>query len=156
MSNKKIKVCFISSSGGHLEQIKQLKDVAEKYEHYYVLPKNSSTIKFKEKKYLVGDFYRKRRLEFPFRFALTAIQQLIIFLKERPDVVITTGAGVVYPTCIFVHLMRKKLIYIESFARMKTLNVTGEKLYPYADLFVVQWKELLNIAPKAVYGGWIY
>ena len=39
---------------------------------------------------------------------------------------------------------------------MKSLNVTGRKLYPYADLFIVQWKELLKITPKATYGGWIY
>lgn len=153
---KKIKICFISSSGGHFEQIRQLNEVAQKYEHYYVLPSNSSTKKFNEKKYLVGDFYRKRKFEFLFRFIWTAIQQFYIFLKEQPDVIITTGAGVVYPTCMYAHFFGKKLIYIESFARMKSLNVTGRKLYPYADLFIVQWKELLKITPKATYGGWIY
>lgn len=150
------KVCFISSSGGHLEQIKQLKDVAEKYEHYYVLPRNDSTIAFKEKKCLVGDFYRKNRIQFIFRFTFTAVQQLVIFLKERPDVVITTGAGVVIPTCLYAHFFGKKLIYIESFARMKSLNRTAELLSRYSDLFIVQWEELLKIAPNAVYGGWIY
>ncbi|RHR28710.1 polysaccharide biosynthesis protein [Clostridium sp. AF19-22AC] len=153
---RKKKVCFISSSGGHLEQIKQLKEVAEKYTHYYVLPKNSSTEKFSEYKYLVGDFYRKNRVQFVFRFIYTAIQQLAIFIKERPDIVITTGAGVVIPTCIYAHLFRKKLVYIESFARMTDLNETAKLLYKYADLFIVQWEELLQYCPKAVYGGWIY
>lgn len=156
MNNKKIKVCFISSAGGHLEQIKQLKDVAARYEHYYVIPKNASTRRFAEKKYLIDGFSRKEKLKFPFRFAWTALQQLLIFFKERPDVVITTGAGVVFPTCMYAHWTGKKIIYIESFARIHSLNMTGKKLYPYADLFVVQWKELLNIVPKAVYGGWIY
>lgn len=150
------KVCFIASSGGHLEQIKQLTDVADKYTHYYVLPRNRSTEKFSSRKYLVGDFYRRNRIQFVFRFAYTALQQLMIFLKERPDVVITTGAGVVIPTCIYAHIFKKKLIYIESFARMKSLNQTAKILYKYADLFVVQWEELLQICPKAVYGGWIY
>lgn len=153
---KQKKVCFISSSGGHLEQIKQLKDVANKYEHYYVLPKNTSTIAFSEKKYLVGDFYRKNRMQFVFRFCYTAIQQLFIFIKEKPDVVITTGAGVVIPTCLYAHFFGKKLVYIESFARMKSLNKTAELLSKYADLFIVQWEDLLKIAPNAVYGGWIY
>lgn len=150
------RVCFISSSGGHLEQIKQLKEVAKKYDHYYVLPKNPSTEVFSEKKYLVGDFYRKNRVQFVFRFAITSIQQLAIFLKERPDVIITTGAGVVIPTCLYAHLFKKKLIYIESFARMKSLNKTAELLSRYSDLFVVQWEDLLKIVPNAVYGGWIY
>ena len=153
---KNKKVCFISSSGGHLEQIKQLKDVAAKYDHYYVLPKNNSTKKFTEKKYLVGDFYRKNRVSFCFRFMITSVQQLFIFIKERPDIVITTGAGVVIPTCLYAHFFRKKLIYIESFARMKSLNKTAELLHKYADLFVVQWEDLLNLVPDAVYGGWIY
>jgi len=153
---QKKKVCFISSSGGHLEQIKQLKHVATKYEHYYVLPKNPSTVMFDEKKYLVGDFYRKKRIQFVYRFIFTAIQQLLIFIKEKPDVVITTGAGVVIPTCLYAHFFKKKLIYIESFARMKTLNKTAKLLYKYSDLFVVQWEQLLNIVPNAVYGGWIY
>ncbi|EME5381309.1 PssD/Cps14F family polysaccharide biosynthesis glycosyltransferase [Enterococcus faecium] len=153
---KRKKVCFISSSGGHLEQLKQLKMVAERYNHYYVLPKNESTIKFKEKKYLVGDFYRKNRIQFLFRFAFTAAQQLIIFIKERPDVVITTGAGVVIPTCLYAHFFGKKLIYIESFARMKSLNKTAETLRRYTDLFIVQWEDLLEIVPEAVYGGWLY
>ena len=153
---KRKKICFISSSGGHLEQLKQLKLVAEKYDHYYVLPRNASTEKFKEKKYLVGDFYIKNRIQFLFRFAITAIQQLCIFIKERPDVVITTGAGVVIPTCLYAHFFGKKMIYIESFARMKSLNKTAELLSKYADLFIVQWEDLLKIAPNAVYGGWIY
>lgn len=153
---KEKKICFISSSGGHLEQIKQLKMVADKYEYYYVLPKNKSTIEFKEKKYLVRDFYRKNRVQFVFRFAYTAIQQLIVFLKERPDVVITTGAGVVIPTCLYAHFFGKKVIYIESFARMKSLNKTAQLLSKYSDMFIVQWEELLKIVPNAIYGGWIY
>lgn len=153
---KEKKICFISSSGGHLEQLKQLKLVADKYDHYYVLPRNASTEKFIERKYLVGDFYRKNRIQFLFRFGITAIQQFIIFLKERPDVVITTGAGVVIPTCLYAHFFGKKLIYIESFARMKSLNKTAELLNRYSDLFIVQWEDLLKIVPNAVYGGWIY
>ena len=97
MDRKNPKVCFIASAGGHLEQLKQLKEVAARYEHYYVIPKNPSTRKFSDRKYLIGDFYRSRKLEFPFKFAWTALQQLFIFLKERPDVVITTGAGVRSP-----------------------------------------------------------
>lgn len=154
---KNKKICFISSSGGHLEQMKQLKEVQLKYEHYWVLPKNESTEKFAERKYLVGDFYRKKkRLIFYLQFFWTSLQQFCIFVKERPDIVITAGAGVAFPTCLYAHYFGKKIIYIESFARIKTLNVTAEKIYPFADLFVVQWEELLKKAPKAIYGGWIY
>lgn len=150
------KICFIASSGGHLEQLMQLDNVISKYNHYFVLPKNKSTINFKDKKYLVGDFYRKNRIQFVFRFARTAIQQFFIFIKERPDVVITTGAGVVIPTCIYAHFFKKKVIYIESFARIHTLNETAKVLYKYCDKFIVQWEELAEKYSKSEYGGWIY
>lgn len=91
-----------------------------------------------------------------FCFAITAFQQLGIFIKERPDVVITTGAGVVIPTCLYAHFFGKKVIYIESFARMKSLNKTAQLLSKYSDMFIVQWEELLKIVPDAIYGGWIY
>lgn len=152
------KVCLICCAGGHLEQIEQLQGIKEKYDHYYVITKHKSTEKLKKDVpvYLVGDFYRDKKIEFVFRFAYTAIQQFFIFLKERPDVVITTGAGIVIPTCMYAKFFKKKVIYIESFARMKSLNKTGEFLYRYADLFIVQWPDLLELCPKAVYGGWIY
>lgn len=153
---KKPKICFICNTGGHLEQIKQLQMVANEFEHYYVLPLSKSTQKFKDRKYLVNGFSRSNKFLFPINFFCTTLLQLIIYLRERPNVIITTGAGVAYPTCRIAKIFGSKVIYIESFARMKTLNKTGEMLYPYADLFVVQWKELLSVVPKAVYGGWIY
>lgn len=154
---KKPKICFIASAGGHLEQLQQLDKVRERYEYYWVLPRNKSTKKIQGKKYLINDFPRNMgKIVFFVGLFWTSIQQLIVFIIQRPDFVITTGAGVAYPTCMFAHFGGKKIIYIESFARMKSLNVTGKKLYPYADLFVVQWRDLLKLVPKAVYGGWIY
>ena len=87
---------------------------------------------------------------------ITFVQQLFIFLKERPDVVITTGAGLAIPTCIYAKLFKKKVVYIESFARINSVNKTGKLIYKYADLFIVQWETLLEFYPNATYGGWIY
>ncbi len=154
MQNKKI--CFICSGGGHFEEIKQLNLIRNKYDYYFVFPKNQSTLSYKDKKYFVVDFYRKNRIAFIFRFLATSIEQLCIFIKERPDIVITTGAGVVIPTCMYAHFFKKKLIYIESIARVHSLAKTSKFLYRYADLFVVQWEELLKYYPNAIYGGWIF
>lgn len=150
------KVCFISSTGGHFEQLMQLKGVAKKYNHYYVLPKSKNFISFEEKKYLLVGVSRKNKFFAIYSYAISFIQQILVFLKEQPDVVITTGAGFAVPTCVIAHMLRKRVIYIESFARMKSLNKSGKLIYKFADLFIVQWKELLKEYPKAVYGGWIY
>ena len=150
------KICLISSSGGHFEQIQQLKAVREKYNCYYVLPKSKVFLKMTQKKYLLGNVTRKTKIEYFFTYSRAFVQQFFVFLKEKPDIVITTGAGFAIPTSLYAHIFKKKLIYIESFARRESLNVTGKFLYKYADLFVVQWEELLKYYPKAIYGGWIY
>jgi len=153
---KKKKICFISSTGGHFEQLMQLKQVMSEYNHYYVLPRSDSFKTLGGKKYLLLGFSKKNILITLCTYAVLFLQQLLVFVKERPDVVITTGAGFVIPTCLYAHFFGKKMIYIESFARMKTINRTGKLLYKYADLFIVQWEELLEYYPKAIYGGWIY
>jgi UDP-N-acetylglucosamine:LPS N-acetylglucosamine transferase len=77
-------------------------------------------------------------------------------LKEKPDTIISTGALVTFPICLLGKLMRKRIIYIESFARVDTASLTGKLMYRIADLFIVQWEELLKIYPKAMYGGGIF
>ena len=52
--------------------------------------------------------------------------------------------------------MRKKIIYIESFAKLKNESVTGRMVYRFADKFFVQWPEMLMVYPKAEYHGTVY
>lgn len=153
MKREKKKVCLIASAGGHLEQIRQLKDVIERYDTYYVVPRVKSTEKMKQKKYLVDDMVRTNKIVLILYFIKMCFQQLYIFIKERPDVILTTGAGVAIPTCLIAKVCRKKIIYIESFARISTPNKTGTLIYKFADLFIVQWESLLKYYPNAVYGG---
>ena len=49
-----------------------------------------------------------------------------------------------------------RIIYIETFANITTKTITGKLIYPIADLFVVQWKSMLELYPKAKFGGWIF
>lgn len=63
---------------------------------------------------------------------------LFFLLIERPDVIITTGAGASYPTCRIGKWLGKKVIYIESFAKLHNASVTGKKVYAFADEFYVQ------------------
>lgn len=156
MTHREKKLCLIASAGGHLDELRQLKDVMARYPYYFVVPGIKSTEKMQDKKYLVHDAYRKNKATFYLGFLVMFFEQLPIFLKEKPDVVITTGAGVAIPTCVIAKLFHKKVIYIESIARIHTPNRTGKLIYKFADLFIVQWESLLTYYPKAVYGGWIY
>ena len=77
-------------------------------------------------------------------------------VREKPDFVVTTGALISFPFCVYAKLMGAKVIYIETFARVKDRSLTGRLVYPIADLFLVQWESLLQFYPKAKYVGGIF
>ena len=81
---------------------------------------------------------------------------LSAFTEKKPDVVICTGVLAMIPICLISKLMGKKLIYIESFAKVTSPTETGKLLYKFADQFYVQWKPMLKVYPKAIYLGGIY
>ena len=58
--------------------------------------------------------------------------------------------------CCIGKIFGSKIIYIETFANINKKTVTGRLIYHIADLFIVQWEEMLELYPKAVLGGSIY
>jgi beta-1,4-N-acetylglucosaminyltransferase len=148
-----MKICLICSGGGHLNELMQLKNSFQNYPHYFVSFKRPNSIQLakKEKTYFIKCPARN-----PIYFIINFFQSIKIFLKEKPDLIISTGADVALNTCIIGKIFGKKIIFIESFARIKELSLTGKIIYKFADLFLVQWKELAKKYPKAVYGGAVY
>lgn len=84
------------------------------------------------------------------------VKSIKIYTKEKPDVIICTGVLAMIPMCLIMKLCRKKLIYIESFAKVTSATQTGKLLYKFADRFYVQWESMLNVYPDAIYMGGIY
>ena len=152
----KTKLCLVASQGGHIEELWQLKELREKYDYYLVVPKTTWTQSLKCKKIFIHDFNRKNILTKLFSGLGMMMEQAPILLKNPADIVVTTGAAVAIPICIYAKIFGKKVIYIESMARITSPSKTGKLMYKISDLFVVQWKELLEFFPKAVYGGSIY
>ncbi len=150
------KVCFIASSGGHYEQLMMLKDLMNKYDSFIVTEKTeySSSIQGR-KTYLIKQVNRKEIL-FIYNMVVNFFKSLWIFLKERPDVVISTGALSVIPMCIIAKVFRRKIIFIESFAKVTSPTMTGKFIYKFADQFYIQWEELRGIYKNAIYKGGIY
>ena len=153
---KRKKICFICSGGGHFEQIKQLNEVRDRYDWFYVLTNTKITKELKDKKYLITFLGRTSKVSYFVNIIIWFVEELFVFVKERPDVIITTGAADTVPMCLIARVFGRKIIFIETFARRTEPSKTGKFLYKYADVFIVQWKELLKFYPKAIYGGWIY
>lgn len=89
----------------------------------------------------------------PFKYLVNIWQSFWLVMKHRPELVISTGAGMVVPTCMIASLLGAKLVFIETAARVNTPSRTGKFLYRFADKFYVQWEPLLKVYPRAKYGG---
>ena len=156
----KKKVLFISSTGGHLNELLQLSPLFEKYDYNIITEKDKANLSLKEKYgnrlYFLPYGTRAKLFSYIFKYLFLCIKTVYLYLKLRPKVIITTGTHTAGPMCILGKLCGSKIIYIETFANRNRKTATGRLIYPIADLFIVQWEEMLKIYPKAVYGGSIY
>lgn len=146
-----MKICLISSSGGHLTQLLRLENLWKNYDSFYVTQKKKISIDLQKK---CKTYFIKDPVRNPFSFILNFLQSSLIFLSENPDMIITTGGGIALSMCYVGKLLGKKVVFIESLSRVENPSLTGRILYPIADLFLVQWKYLLKkYGPKAKYWG---
>ena len=156
MNGKKPKLCFAASSGGHLEELMLLRPLMERYDSFLVTEGTSYRGDGEEiRRYDLLQVNRREKGFIP-RLLINACRSWKILLAERPDVVLCTGVLATVPLCLFCKLLGKKLVFIESYAKVTTPTLTGRLLYPFADRFYIQWPELRKHYPKAVYVGGIY
>ncbi len=151
------KVCLVSSCGGHFMELMRLLPAVDGMNFYIVTEKNYSLEEVAEQ-YPHYYLYQQQRhgKSFVLRFLANILLSFYFIVKERPTTVITTGAGAAFPTCLFAKLMFRKVIYVESFAKLNNKSVTGKLVYPIADEFFVQWPEMKSVYPKAKYYGSVY
>lgn len=154
------KVLFVSSTGGHLNELLQLKPMFKKYDSYIITEKTETNLKLKEEYHDKINFliYGTKHKPFTYFFKLiyNFFKCIYFWFKIKPDVIISTGAHTGGLMCLVGKILGSKIIYIETFANIKTKTITGKLVYKFADLFVVQWESMLELYPKAVCWGWIF
>ena len=131
MNDKELKVCLVGSSGGQ-EDAKSLLENEKVYPCYY--PTNRSI------KALI------KNLKVAYK----------VLKKEKPDLIISSGAAVAVPFFYIGKIMGAKLIYIEVFDRLDKPTMTGRMVYPITDKFIVQWEEQRKVYKKAINLGSIF
>lgn len=154
------KVMFISSTGGHFNELMQLKPLFKKYDYHIVTEKDVITEGFKEEykdkiSYLLYGT-RAHMFKYIFQFTYNCFKTVYLYFKIKPKYIVTTGTHTAGPMCVLGKIFGSKIIYIETFANRNTKTATGRLIYKFADLFIVQWEEMLKIYPKAKLGGSIY
>lgn len=151
-----MKICFIASSGGHFEQLMMLKPLMDKYESFIITEKTNYLVSYNEQKFYYLKQVNRHEFKFLYYMICNTLKTLKIFLKEKPDVVISTGALATIPMCIVAKLFKKKIVFIESFAKINSPTLTGKLVYKFADKFFVQWESMKEFYPDALYEGGIY
>ncbi len=143
-----MKICLVCSYGGHLTEMMALEGAFEGNEKFYLTYSSERTEEL-PKAVLIDNFADKPSL---FIFGLHQI--LMTLIREKPDIVISTGAEIAIPTFFIAKLLGMTTIFVESCARIRSPSSTGSFVYPFSDFFFVQWKELLgSYGNRARYEG---
>ncbi len=148
---KKLRVCLVSSAGGHTSQLLELAESWKESRPCWVT--TGDVIKERLSKYgkvyVVGECNRRQ----PLRVLLVLLRCMRIALRERPDVVISTGAAAGCMVCFLSKLFGAKIVWIDSITNVYRLSLSGRLVRLIADLFLVQWPELAEKYPKVEYVG---
>ena len=149
-----MKICLVGSSGGHLAHLNMLKPFWSREDRFWVtFDKEDARSILKEEKMYPCYFPTNRNLKNLIKNTFLAIR---ILRKERPDVIISSGAAVAVPFFYIGKLFGAKTVYIEVFDRIDKPTVTGKLVYPVTDKFIVQWAEMKKVYPKAINLGSIF
>ena len=117
------KVLFISSTGGHFNELIKLEPLFKNYDYSIITEKDKTTKsfkrKYKDKIFFVPYSTRSKILTYIFIYQYIILKSIVLFLKIKPDVIISTGTHTAVPMCYLGKMFRKKVIYIETYANIK-------------------------------------
>lgn len=153
-NKEKIKVCLVGSSGGHLTHLYMLKDFWKNKDRFWVTfdKTDANSILKDEQKYYCY-YPTNRNIKNLIKNTFLAIK---VLRKEKPDLIISSGAAVAVPFFYLGKLRGAKTIYIEVFDRIDKSTLTGKLVYPVTDKFIVQWDEMKKVYKKAENFGSIF
>lgn len=139
-----------------MEQIKQLDPLRDEYDIVYLVSDNCSNRGMKDAVF-VPEYRNNFKIMKYLDLVRIFLASFALMRRIKPDVIISTGSAATFPACwIQKKIYKRKVIYIESFAKRTSGTITGKLVYPFADFFIIQWEELKRVYPNAIYGGMIY
>lgn len=154
IDKQNLKICLVGSSGGHLTHLYMLKPFWKDKKRFWVtFDKEDARSLLKDEKVYPCYFPTNRNIKNLIRNTFLAIR---VLKKEKPDLIISSGAAVAVPFFYLGKLFGTKTIYIEVFDRINKPTLTGKLVYPVTDRFIVQWEEMKKVYPKAINFGSIF
>lgn len=155
-ARRRLRVCLAASGGGHVRQLLDLEPVWSEHEYFFVTEDTSlgESLRADHTTFFIPHVAAgQARLGHPLRMIGAAGKNLVqsakIVLRERPDVVISTGAGAVFFTVLLARLIGARVVIIESFARFDRPSLFGRLAMPLAHYQVAQSPALSKFYPRA-------
>jgi UDP-N-acetylglucosamine:LPS N-acetylglucosamine transferase len=135
-----LKIALVASAGGHLAQLRRVASAWAGHTTFWITttPVVYDALRKEGGVYVVGECNRQHLLN----VALVLLRCARAVSKERPDVVISTGAAAGCIVCLLGKLLGAKVIWLDSITNVRRLSLSGRLVRPFADLFLVQWPEL--------------
>ena len=99
--------------------------------------------------YVIGECNRLH----PLKSVIVFLKSFVIVYKERPDVIITTGALPLALVCLSAKLLGAKIVWIDSIANIEKLSMSGAMVRHFADMFITQWPELTKKYKNTEFAG---
>ena len=155
MDLSKAKVCIPTSSGGHLTHMLLLKPLWDKAsDRFWVtFDKADANARLKDERVYHCYYPTNRNISNLIKNTFLAVR---VLRRERPDLIISSGAAVAVPFFFLGKIMGAKLVYIEVFDRVDKSTLTGRMVRRISDIFVVQWDEQVQVYPGSVNLGSIF
>ena len=149
-----MKICLVGSSGGHLAHLYMLKPFWSKHDRFFVtFEKEDARSLLKEERMIPCYHPTNRSLK---GLIINTMLAFKVLRKERPDLIISSGAASAVPFFYLGKLFGAKTVYIEVFDRIDHSTLSGKLIYHVADRFIVQWEDMKKIYPKAINLGSIF
>jgi UDP-N-acetylglucosamine:LPS N-acetylglucosamine transferase len=132
-----------------LTEVRTLLPAYQQYSHCYVL--NDKAILPKDMK---GRTYFISHSERDWRFFVNLWEALRILWKERPQVILSTGAGPAVPFALVGRfLFGCRVVFVETITCVNKPSLTGRIMYRLAHDFFYQWRNLEQYYPQGRFGG---
>jgi UDP-N-acetylglucosamine:LPS N-acetylglucosamine transferase len=147
----KLKICCVASAGGHMTELLKLSDSWRKYEYFFIttMPIVKKGLESYSTVYITGECNR----EHPLRVLKVTLGCARAIFRERPNVVISTGAAVGCIAAYLGKLIGARVIWLDSITNVQRLSLSGWMVRRITDLFLVQWPALAQEYDKVEYAG---
>jgi UDP-N-acetylglucosamine:LPS N-acetylglucosamine transferase len=130
---------LVASGGGHWVQLRRVAPAFVGHDIVYVTVNAAYSSDVGSSRFhLINDATRWNK----FGLVRMALQLLLIIFREKPDIIISTGAAPGYIALRIGRLLGTRTIWIDSIANVEQLSLSGNRVGRYADVWLTQWPHL--------------